>query len=446
MKKAIEYLYRPVPAHSFAAFRILFGGILFWELCRYFLLGRVERYYITPELTLPFKYFEWLPHFSAPVIYGIFWTMLLCSALVILGWFYRAAIIVLSVCYAYSLFIDTTNYQNHLYLFCLLLLLLSFTNPHAIWSLDSRFRKDRIGTVPNWEPLLFKFQVGLVYLFGGLEKLHPEWLSGRSPEAILPFGHSAALDAITGILGKAGTLYGFTYGGLFLDFALVPMLLFRRTRALGILCVLFFNLICSQVFTIGVFPWFMIAATVLFVDPALLARLGGGIPANPVTGTPEPRRLAVLPMLACYCAFQLVFPLRHFLSDGSYMWNGKGRYFSWTMMQCARDGQIRFYVKDQENGRQYPINIDQYLTERQIRKMAFNPQSVLYFSVYLQKIAKGLQLTNYSIHAQSTLDLNKKGPVPFIKEEVDLSKVTLRTDVDEILYRPADGYLASNRW
>jgi hypothetical protein len=58
-----------------------------------------------------------------------------------------------------------------------------------------------------------------------------------------------------------------TYGSLLLDLFVVFFLLNRRTRVFGYIAALIFHVLNSRLFTIGVFPWLMIAATVVFFAP-----------------------------------------------------------------------------------------------------------------------------------------------------------------------------------
>ena len=62
----------------------------------------------------------------------------------------------------------------------------------------------------------------------------------------------------------------FSYGGLLFDLAVVPLLLWKRTRLQAFLAAVVFHL-CNALlfeFSIGVFPWMMIAATLMFFDPS----------------------------------------------------------------------------------------------------------------------------------------------------------------------------------
>jgi hypothetical protein len=55
-----------------------------------------------------------------------------------------------------------------------------------------------------------------------------------------------------------------SYGALIVDLGVVFLLFNRRTRVFGYLIILVFNLMNARLFVIGIFPWFMIAATLIY--------------------------------------------------------------------------------------------------------------------------------------------------------------------------------------
>lgn len=57
------------------------------------------------------------------------------------------------------------------------------------------------------------------------------------------------------------------YGALIIDLFFVFYMLNRRTRVFGFLLVLLFHFMNARLFGIGIFPWLMIAATLVFFGP-----------------------------------------------------------------------------------------------------------------------------------------------------------------------------------
>jgi hypothetical protein len=70
-------------------------------------------------------------------------------------------------------------------------------------------------------------------------------------------------------------LWVISYGGIAFDFLIVPALLWKRTRAIAVLCAVGFHVSNVFLFNIGVFPWLMLAATTLFFDPWWPRRIPG---------------------------------------------------------------------------------------------------------------------------------------------------------------------------
>ena len=64
-----------------------------------------------------------------------------------------------------------------------------------------------------------------------------------------------------------------TYGALLIDLLFILYLANRRTRVFGFIFVLAFHFINSRLFDIGIFPWLMIAATLIFFPPGWPRRM-----------------------------------------------------------------------------------------------------------------------------------------------------------------------------
>ena len=67
-------------------------------------------------------------------------------------------------------------------------------------------------------------------------------------------------------------VYSFVIGGLLLDLLVVPLLLWRRTRLFAFVAAVLFNLINAVIFDIGIFPWLMLGALLIFFPPDLPRR------------------------------------------------------------------------------------------------------------------------------------------------------------------------------
>src|SRR6185436_2691185 len=110
---------------------------------------------------------------------------------------------------------------------------------------------------------------------------------------------------------------------------IVPLLLWRRSRPLAFAALVTFHLTTMRLFQLGMFPWIMMASSLVFLPPdgprQLAARLrrwrrgaeAAGEPASAAPAAAPPARLApcaprlVIAALAVHFAIQLALPLRH---------------------------------------------------------------------------------------------------------------------------------------
>src|ERR1700753_1861598 len=76
-----------------AVLRIAFGGIMLVSVIRFLLKGWVSAFYIKPKFHFTFYGFDWVKPPGAIGMYVLFGLLILTATLVILGLFYRVAIV-----------------------------------------------------------------------------------------------------------------------------------------------------------------------------------------------------------------------------------------------------------------------------------------------------------------------------------------------------------------
>lgn len=123
------------------------------------------------------SYFEWVPRLPVGVLPFFIGLWVIASGAFLLGWMTRLAGGIITCLAGYTLLLDQQLYSNHLYLFFLIVLLLSVAESGAALSLDS-LRRGRRNAVTGWPALLLMLQVSLVYGFSAFAKLTPQFLSG----------------------------------------------------------------------------------------------------------------------------------------------------------------------------------------------------------------------------------------------------------------------------
>jgi vitamin K-dependent gamma-carboxylase len=387
----IATLTMPIDAASIAVFRMFFGLILLWEVGRFFSHG-----WITEDYVEPTYYFGFLPYvhpWPGDGMYWHFFAMGVLAAMIAVGLFYRFAAGLFFLAFTYVFLLDKTQYQNHFYLICLVSALLALLPAHRAWSLDrvlGRIRGDE--TVPRWGLYALRMQIVLVYVFGGIAKLNDDWLRGEPlgtwllDLADLPIGGPLFALPFAGV--------AFAWSGLLIDLTVGFLLLARRTFCLGALLATAFHLLNAQLFTIGIFPYFMLATIGLFPAPdwprALLERVTGtdvrrdGATRGPIA-PPSGRRLesgvALLALLHVYFLVQFALPLRHWLYPGDVSWTEEGHRFSWRMKLRDKD-VVEFTMTriDPRTGEAHTVDPDEYLTPRQVRKMTPRPDMIHQFA------------------------------------------------------------------
>src|SRR5205807_5802840 len=131
--------------------------------------------------------------------------------------------------YAYFFLLDEVWYVNHTYLICLFCFLLVFVPANRALSVDTWLRPSlRSDFAPAWSLWLLRFQIGVVYFFGGLAKLSPDWLRGEPMRFQL--SHAVDTASLGRFFAQVWAVYVVSYGGMLLDLPIVLLLLRRGAR------------------------------------------------------------------------------------------------------------------------------------------------------------------------------------------------------------------------
>lgn len=380
-----QRLFAPVDTASLAVFRIFFGAIMIIEVIRYLAYGWVEEYYITPKFNFTFYGFEWVKPWRGIGMYVHFIVIGVASLGVMLGAWYRVCAAVLFFAFTYVFLLEQAHYLNHFYMICLLTFLMMFIPAHRALSVDA-WRKPslRSDVVPAWALVLLLAQLSIVYFYAGLAKLNTDWLDGEPMRSWL--GERSDLPVLGRFFTEEWMVLLFNYGGLAFDLFIVPLLLWKKTRVFAFLWVIAFHMLNTVLFSIGIFPWLMLVATLLYFRPDWPRRLvprwrraEGGSLAPPCC----PRLIAGA--IGVYIVIQLLVPLRHFLYPGNVHWTEEGHRFSWHMKLRDKDATARFYVTDPVRGNTWEVHPRLYLSRRQTFKMSTRPDMVLQMAHFVAR-------------------------------------------------------------
>lgn len=406
---------------------------MLWETWRYVAGGRIERLYLEPIMLFKYYGFGWIEPWPGDGMYWHFVTLGVASACVMVGLFYRLSAVLVFTTFTYIFLLEQAKSLNHFYLLSLVSLLMIFVPANRALSLDARIAPgQRSDVVPAWTIWLLRAQVGIPYLYGAFAKMNVDWVNNQPVRMWLAQDRDRMLLWDGGFpLGELLTSEWFvqfmTWGGLVFDLLIVPALLWRRTRTVAFAVCVGFHLCNALVFTIGVFPWFMIAATTIFFEPdwprranLLFAPLldSERQAIAPFAISPVRQRIT-LALLGIYLTAQLLIPFRHFLLPGNVHWNGEGARWSWHMMLRDMEGRGKFIVKS--NGKIDVVDPNDYLTGRQVRKMICDPDMILQFAHFLAAQRRDDGHEDVEVYARIHCSLNGRPPQPFIDPAVNLA-------------------------
>jgi hypothetical protein len=424
-------LFEPLDVASLAVFRVMFGTVMLWEVWSFFDAGWIESYYIQPRFFFKYYGFEWVEPWGGE---GMYWHYALLGVLalqIIAGFLYRFAMAAFFLAVTYVFLLDQTQYLNHYYLVCLLSFLMIFLPLHRGWSIDAVLRPALASeTVPAWPLWLLRAQLGIVYFYAGVAKLNADWLQCQPIRMWVR--QRMDFPIIGPLLEHRAAPYFFGYGGLLLDLFVVPFLLWRRTRPYAFAATVLFHVLNNWLFSIGLFPWLMLAATLLFFEPGWPRRFCLLFPPRPQgvgTAAPVPlvppgwRRTVVLVFLGVWVAIQILVPLRHWLYPGSVHWNEEGHRFAWHMKLRDKRGTSRFFVTDPGDGTTREVNPSEHLTPSQVRKMPTRPDMTLQFAHYLARTLPRAGTEPLEVRVDARVRLNGREPAQIIDPQVDLARI-----------------------
>lgn len=424
-------LFAPVDISTIVFYRILFGFIMLIEVIRYFEKGWIKSYWIDPKHHFTYWPFDFLKPLPGDGMYLLFYVLGILSVMIMTGFLYRVAITLFFFCFSYTFLLEQTRYMNHFYLVVIVSFIMIFIPASSAFSIDRRlFRRSHSETIPAWCLWLLRLMVGIPYFWGGVAKLNGDWLQGQP--LIMWIKGAGHVPLLGPLLQYDWAILGMAYAGLILDLFIVPALLFRKTRLWGFLLILCFHLMNSQLFQIGIFPWFMIVATTLYFDPGWFRKGWNFLTGNswplvvrPDAKVPEhilPVHKLTLALLALWFIIQSALPLRHFFIPGSVHWTEEGHRYAWHMKLRTKRGTGEFKAVNKKTGEVYPVRVEDYLSPRQARKFIGKPYLVWQFCQIVKENYKQSGI-DVAVYARVKATLNGRQYQQLIDSTVDLTSV-----------------------
>lgn len=375
-----------------------------------------EYRYFNTVFHFRFPFFEWIPVFNDTILKILFIAGILISILFTLGLFYKVSSKILLILYLYIYFIDQSYWNNHYYLFSIFALFFAFTNAHNSISIDS-FRKNLNNQINNWEILIFKIQITIVYFYGGISKLsNPEWLNFAAPKALYSnYFHKIDYEITETALNSLGQFIG--YGGLFFDLFIGIFLWInnKTLRVIGLILCCAFHISNIYIFEIGAFPYAMLASNLLFISIFFDRKTNK--PTTPININQKvsysPANQWVIRSIAVFFAIQLILPFQHLLFKGNVFWTGEGKMYGWHMMSgstdvIANDFYIQTFNDEGEFTGEDIISTNDFLNINQIRNLGIYPSYIPQFIQFLKKEAALAGMENIKILAPIEVSRNHK--------------------------------------
>jgi hypothetical protein len=332
-----------------------------------------------------------------------------------IGFLFRMSTHLFFIAFSYIFLLEQAHYLNHLYLAILASFILCLVPAHRYFAVDAVLMPaKRSTTVPAWSIWLLRAQFEVIYIYAGLVKLNSDWLQ------LEPLSMWLARRSDMPVFGElfvqdwavAVAAYGITV----LHIIGAPLLLWRRTRIYVFLMYACFHTLNHFVFSIGIFPWLTLFATLIFFDPdwprqlwrKLKAMFGAsqsgrevatGVAASP-SGNWLPRPMTqslIIAGLGIWLGYQVLMPLRHLLYPGKVSWTEEGHRYSWQMKLRDKQGATLFYISDPQSGQTWQVHPISYLNGRK-------PVPMIDPSVDLAKIERTLQHAHWILPLDQPLN------------------------------------------
>ncbi|MEM9409105.1 MAG: HTTM domain-containing protein [Acidobacteriota bacterium] len=411
-----RFLVTPTDALPLLVLRVSFGLLIALSAARFVAKGWVEELYLAPSFHFTYFGFSWIEPPSAPWIYGLFATLFLGGLLLAAGVGARWTAAGVFVLFTTAELFDKALYLNHYVLVSSLALLFVFL---PLAPLRGR-------SVPRWALAAARLQVGLVYAFAGLGKLEADWLLRAEPLSTwLPA--RAEIPFLGVLLEQSWVAFAASWGALAFDLSLPFLLLWGRSRLAAWTVAALFHACTALLFEIGLFPWIMLCATLVFFTGEELHRFFTRATGRARRDATEARvaetpraSLAATPAHAAAVSFllllQLLLPLRHAVYPGDVLWTEEGYRFSWRVMLAEKNGHVVFWVEPPGEAERavYPSEL---LTRLQEHQMSYQPDMILELAHHLAYLhGEGTR-----VRAEARVSLNGRRSRLLIDPSVDLA-------------------------
>jgi vitamin K-dependent gamma-carboxylase len=417
MERLRAWLGARVSACSLAALRIAYGILMLVATIRFAAMGWIDALYVEPSFHFTYYGFGWVHPWPAPILHAHFALLGVAALCVAVGLFYRVAIIVFTLLFAYVELLDVTTYLNHYYAITLVGVLLAFTPASNVMSVDAWLAERRgrplSTTVPRAAIVVFRAQLAVIYFFAGVAKLGSDWLLHAEPMTTWLLARSD-LAIVGPWLAQPWVAFAMSWVGAAFDLTISVWLSIPRTRPYAYAVVVVFHLATAMLFPIGMFPWVMIGLTPIFFAPDWPHRGRKKIEA----GTGAPLSLGWTLAIGAWLALQIALPLRHYVYAGDVLYTEEGFRYAWLVMIVERQGMTTFRVVGDDGIAHEEAPDD--LTQIQRRMMATQPDLILAYAHHLRD-AHAAHGEHVRVYADAFVSTNGHRRRRLVDPSVDLA-------------------------
>ena len=417
------FLFKQIDNSALIVFRIIFGLLCFLESVGATLTGWVKHTLIDPEFTFSFIGFEWLQPLPENWMYVYYIVMGIFGFLIMIGYKYRFSTIMFTLMWTATYLMQKASYNNHYYLLIFLSGIMALLPANKYLSIDSRQNPNiKSNSMPQWCSYILILQMFIVYTYGSIAKIYPDWLDTTVIEIMMKRKQDYFL--IGELLQNKIVHYLLSYGGILFDGLIIPLLLYKPTRKLAFFTSIFFHLFNSIVFQVGIFPFLSLAFALFFFEPKTIQKIflkkKSFYNKNEII-IPKYKKPLLL-LFSIYFIIQFALPLRHWLIQDDVLWTEEGHRMSWRMMLRSKGGTINFKVIDKQTNQDIPIKLNNYLSKKQRQIITTKPDVIWQFAQHLKK-----QFANngqeISVYADCFVSVNGKPLKRLIDPKIDLASV-----------------------
>ena len=421
-----QFLFKEVSIAPLVVLRITFGALLLYGTYRTYEKGWIKEMYVDP--VYHFSFVDWAQPLAGYGMYWVYGLMAIFSIMIAIGFLYRFSTVSFFLLFTYCELIDKTYYLNHYYLVSILVFWMIWVPAHRWFSVDTLlFPRIKSSTCFNWQILIFKVQLSLVYFFAGLAKVNPDWLFRAQPMATwLPGLYE--IPVLGQLMHYKELAFVFSWLGCVYDLTIWLFLWIKRTRGLAYVAVIVFHVLTAILFPrIGMFPFIMITGTIIFFSSEWhekvlrFFRAGIEVVKESYTSTLSSSVKSFISLsLMSYVLLQLFLPMRYLQHSGNLFWHEQGYRFSWRVMLMEKNGLTNIILHDPAKDFRQEVDQNKYLTPFQKQQMRSQPDMLLQFGNFVAREYEKINGYLPEIFVKSKISLNGRRSQIFTNDTINI--------------------------